>query len=288
MRAGRLLLLVVLWPALSGFDLFLRRDPNLEEGNRALADGKAEAALQAYDRAASELPDEPIVRFDRGTALYALGKYPEAQKEFQRAAEAHDAGLKADAYYNMGNSLYQEERFKEALDAYKHTLGLRSDDRRAKWNLELALRQLQQQQQKQQQKQQQAQQKSAEQKPQDQGQGHEAPGTPPPKQDEQQANGSANAPQPSETDQQAKSGEGKEPADKKDNEKNGTKDTVTKKDEKENKDNKAKNGAAGHEAREIDRQDAEAVLDALERVEPTVQKDLARRRAGDRRPTRDW
>jgi len=40
--------------------------------------------------------------------------------------------------------------------------------------------------------------------------------------------------------------------------------------------------------KEIDRQDAEAVLDAFERVEPTVQKDLARRQAKNRRPRRDW
>ena len=33
---------------------------------------------------------------------------------------------------------------------------------------------------------------------------------------------------------------------------------------------------------------AEAVLDAFEAVEPTVQKDLARRRAGNRRPRKDW
>ncbi len=59
------LVLLAVWPMLSGFDLFLRRDPNLEAGNRALADGKAEDALSAYDRAAVELPDEPIVRFDR-------------------------------------------------------------------------------------------------------------------------------------------------------------------------------------------------------------------------------
>ena len=42
--------------------------------------------------------------------------------------------------------------------------------------------------------------------------------------------------------------------------------------------------------KDIDKQDAEAVLDALERVEPTVQKDLARRRAlkTGHRPTKDY
>ena len=81
------------------------------------------------------------MRFDRGAALYALGRYPEAQKEFQRAAEAHDAELQAPTpITTWATPLFKQERYKDALDAYKHTLGLRPDDRRAKWNLELALR----------------------------------------------------------------------------------------------------------------------------------------------------
>ncbi|MGZ3442281.1 MAG: VWA domain-containing protein, partial [Polyangia bacterium] len=151
------MILIFAWPLLSGFDLLKRKDPNIEEGNRLLQAGKADDALKAYDRAVEALPEEPIAHFDRGVALYQLGKFPEAQKEFQRASEGHDPSVKADAYYNMGNSLLKQERFKDALDAYKHTLGLRPDDRRAKWNLELALRKMQEQKQKQQQQQQQSQ-----------------------------------------------------------------------------------------------------------------------------------
>src|SRR5262249_11801850 len=70
---------LLLFPMLTGFDLFLRRDPNVEQGNPELAAGKADKALEAYDRAVTALPDDPIVRFDRGAALYQLGKFPEAQ-----------------------------------------------------------------------------------------------------------------------------------------------------------------------------------------------------------------
>jgi Ca-activated chloride channel family protein len=147
------MIVIFVWPLLSGFDILKRKDPNIEEGNRQLAAGKPDQALAAYDRAVQALPEEPIAHFDRGVALYRLGKFPEAQKEFQRASEGHDGSVKADAYYNMGNALLKQERYKDALDAYKHTLGLRPEDRRAKWNLELALRKLQEQKQQQQQQQ---------------------------------------------------------------------------------------------------------------------------------------
>lgn len=273
-------LLLFTLPFLTGFDALKRKDPNIEAGNRLLAAGKAAEALKAYDRAVTALPDEPIAHFDRGAALYQLKRYPEAQREFMRASEGHDAGLKADAYYNMGNALLAQDRYQEAFDAYRHTLGLRPDDRRAKWNLELALRKLEEQKQKnhqqqksaQQQKQSAQQPKSAQQQDQERSrQDQEHPGQSP--QDQKRESGRSQAGQP------AQRGESRQP--QPDQAAQGQKEPPA-----------ASQGAAksvAHEPpREIDRQDAEAVLDALERVEPTVQKDLARQRAGTRRPTKDW
>ncbi|HWE29161.1 MAG TPA: VWA domain-containing protein [Polyangia bacterium] len=278
------MILVLVWPLLSGFDILKRKDPNIEEGNRQLQAGKADKALEAYDRAVQALPEEPVAHFDRGVALYQLGKFPEAQKEFQRASEGHDASVKADAYYNMGNAWLKQERYKEALDAYKHTLGLRPDDRRAKWNLELALRKLQeqkqqqqsqnqqkpddkQQQQQQQQKQQQSQQDQQKQQQQQEQQQQEQQ-----KQEQQKQQEQQQQQQQAQADQQKQKQQQQQPGDK----------------EKQERDKLAEARAKKEQPREIDKQDAEAVLDALERVEPTVQKDLARRRAGSRRPTKDW
>jgi tetratricopeptide (TPR) repeat protein len=275
-RAAAALVLLAFFPFVTGFDLFLRRDPNIEKGNQALNAGKADDALKAYDRAAQARPDDPTVRFDRGAALYALKRYPEAQKEFQRAAEAHDSKLRADAYYNMGNAQYQQKRFKDALEAYKRALGLRPEDRRAKWNLELALRQIAQQKQQQKQKQQQS---KNDQKKQDQKQQNQ--------QDQNQQNQQQQADQQQKKDQQQK--QDQEPPDQKKQDPQQEQAQADQKDQKDQKGEKPKSASAEKEpARDIDKQDAEAVLDALERVEPTVQKDLARRRAGDRRPAKDW
>jgi Ca-activated chloride channel family protein len=279
------MILVFVWPLLSGFDILKRKDPNIEEGNRQLAAGKADQALKAYDRAVEALPEEPIAHFDRGVALYQLGKFPEAQKEFQRASEGHDTGVKADAYYNMGNSWLKQERYKEALDAYKHTLGLRPEDRRAKWNLELALRRLQEQkqQQQQQQKQSQNQQKQDDKQQQQQQQQQQAQQDQQKQQEQQQQQQQEQQKQQEQQQQQqqAQGDQQKQQEQQQQQQSPGDK-------EKQEREKLAQARAKKEQPREIDKQDAEAVLDALERVEPTVQKDLARRRAGARRPAKDW
>jgi Ca-activated chloride channel family protein len=257
-----------------------------------MAAGKAADALKAYDRALASMPDEPIAHYDRGQALYALGKFPEAQKEFQRATESsgsasgdeRDPTLKADAYYNMGNSLFQQQRFKDAVDAYKHTLGLRPDDPRAKWNLELALKRMVEQ--KQQQQQQQQQQKSDQKQDQKQDQKEQQQSAQPDK-NKQDKNESGQQNQP-EQSKPPKSEEQRQPEQQTEDEKKAANQSDKAQNQDADKREKEKKKLAAAQPREIDKQDAEAVLDALERVEPTVQKDLARKRASNRRPTKDW
>jgi Ca-activated chloride channel homolog len=289
------LLLIALLPGLTGFDLLSRPHPDVEEGNRLMAAGKAAEALAAYDRALASRPDDPAIHYDRGAALYQLGKLPEARAEFQRAAEAQgvDPALKADALYNMGNSLLRQEQAKDAIDAYKRTLGLRPDDRRAKWNLELALRRLREQQQQQQ---------SADGKPKDEPQEKKEQEKKQGQQDkkDQQKQGDPQQQPPQAKDQpgrgedrkpEERQGAGQEraPAEQKPEPKPQPQPMENAQENRPGEKPQAPAQAGQAKApRDIDRQDAEAVLDAFERVEPTVQKDLARRRAGNRRPRKDW
>ena len=139
-QAARALVILLFVPMLVGFDLLLAPDPDVEEGNRALAEGRAKDALGRYERALSRLPAEPGLHLDRGAALYALGRFDEAQREFLRATEARDQALKAQGFYNMGNAFFRAGKYLEAQQAYVRALGLEPRDVAAKWNLELALR----------------------------------------------------------------------------------------------------------------------------------------------------
>ena len=55
-----------LLPALTGFDLWKRREPHVERGNQLLADGKADEALKEYDQAvASRIERTPTLLMTR-------------------------------------------------------------------------------------------------------------------------------------------------------------------------------------------------------------------------------
>jgi Ca-activated chloride channel family protein len=225
-------MLIVFFPYLTAFDFFKRRDPDVEEGNRQMAAGKAAEALTAYDRAAAARPDDPVVQLDRGNALLALGQPAEAEKALRRAAEARDTDVRADAFYDLGNALFEQKKLKDAVDAYRRTLALRSDDRRAKWNLELAQRRL-----------------------------REEPPPPP------QGGG--------ESDKQEEGDKNKQeqPKPQSGQQDDKKQQPQAKAEEGKDKDKQPKPQPKNQQNPSLD------ALDALERFEPTVQKELAKRRA---------
>jgi tetratricopeptide (TPR) repeat protein len=248
----RLTGLLLLAPFLCGFSILEKRDPEIEAGNAALKAGKAEDALAHYDRAAKKLPADSGVHYDRGAALYALSRFDEAGQEFLRATDAKDPGLKESAFYNLGNALFKKEKYKEAVAAYTRALGLRPDDKQAKWNLEIALRKQKEEDDKK--KDQQDQNKDEQDK------------------DQKQA-------QQDQKDQQK---------DQKQDQKKDQKQAQNDQKKDQNKDEQQK-PQPKPQPQQDDRQQAEAVLDNLERSAKDLEKERARVRAVRRAPPeRDW
>jgi tetratricopeptide (TPR) repeat protein len=135
-----LVFFAVVFPFLAAFDPIRSRSVQVEEGNARMKAGKADEALAAYDKAVADLPTDPVVHFDRGTALAALSRFDEAAEEFLRATEARETSLKAAAFYNLANAFFKKDKFKESIEAYQRALALDPKDERAKWNLEIALK----------------------------------------------------------------------------------------------------------------------------------------------------
>lgn len=127
----------------------------IESGNEAFAQQDYATALTEYQQAAGENPElaEPI--YNAANVQYRQGEFEQTSVTLQVALANADENLAAVGYFNLGNTLFQTEKYAEAVDAYAESLRLNPRDMDAKVNLELALQKLQQEQEEQQQDEQQ-------------------------------------------------------------------------------------------------------------------------------------
>lgn len=123
---------------------------HVDAGNRAHDAARYEEALEWY-RTALELEqvaeDEELaaaLHYNAGNTLHELGEYEAAVSASETARELteEDPELAASARYALGNHFYRLDDLEAARDAYVAVLRFDPDDRRAKENLELVLRQM--------------------------------------------------------------------------------------------------------------------------------------------------
>ncbi|GAB60145.1 VWA domain-containing protein [Rheinheimera nanhaiensis] len=120
-----------------------------QQARQDYANGQFDSARQKFS--------QPLWQ---GNAAYRGGDYATAEQDFRRAVEA---APNQHSWHNLGNSLAQQGRYQEALDAYHEALQHAPDFAPAQQNAELMQQLLQQQQQSQQQNQQNADQQNSEQ-----------------------------------------------------------------------------------------------------------------------------
>ncbi len=126
----------------------------VSKGNNFYRQGQFDLAERQYKEALQENEGDVIARYNLGNALYKQKKYKEAADVMGALADnASDRNIKSAAYYNKGVVHTKEKDLQKSIDAYKAALRLDPDDRQARENLQLALREQKQQQQKQQQQQ---------------------------------------------------------------------------------------------------------------------------------------
>jgi Ca-activated chloride channel family protein len=142
--AASVLIALISGPA-SAITLTDRLHSNIREGNRRYEDEKHEEALEFYLRAQEEDSTHSVPRFNAGDALYRLGRFGEGAGEFLRSASSAPDSISAMSYYNLGNSMFRAGDIGNAAEAYKKSLLMNPDDEDAKYNLEYALRMLEQQ-----------------------------------------------------------------------------------------------------------------------------------------------
>jgi tetratricopeptide (TPR) repeat protein len=90
--------------------------------------------------------------FNLGDALYKQKKYDEAGKQFlDNSNVTMNNRKKSNSFYNLGNSMLNNSKIEESIEAYKNSLKLNPNNPEAKYNLAYAQDLLKQQQKQQQQ-----------------------------------------------------------------------------------------------------------------------------------------
>jgi tetratricopeptide (TPR) repeat protein len=129
--------------------------PWLRVGDELYTNRAYTDAETAYRKALEE-KEKPTTTFNLGNTIYRQNRIPEAIAQYESTISlSNNPQIKADAWYNLGNAHFENKDFEKSVQAYKESLKLRPDDEDAKKNLVAALRQFRQQQQQQQQQQEQ-------------------------------------------------------------------------------------------------------------------------------------
>lgn len=152
-KIGRVLILLVLVGLTGAWHWFEPAARKVAKGVEAFGKGHYDQALAAFVSAKGDAPESDLLRFNTAASLLRMEKYQEALDELAEV-EGKNGLPTSDVLYNKGNALFSLKQYKEALEAYKHSLLADPGDMQAKRNFELTLKKIKEEEKKQQQDQQ--------------------------------------------------------------------------------------------------------------------------------------
>ena len=259
----------------------------VEDANRLYAEEKYDEANTKYRDALIEHPDSPIINFNIGDVEYKKRNLGGALESYSKSLGSEDILLQSKAYYNMGNTLYHMGKLPESIIHYKKALELNPNDEDAKYNLEYVRAKLkdnsQQQNQNQdnqnQEQQEQQEQQEPQQQQQQQNQNQEQN-----EQDQQQQDQQQEEQQGEENEQQQEEQQGEQQQDQESGEQQ---DQQEQNQDEQSDQQQAEQEQAG-EQKEISKEDAERILDALQNEEQDLLKQQKTKKARGAFRGKDW
>jgi Ca-activated chloride channel homolog len=124
------------------------------QGDRDFTNDKYKEAELSYRRAQEQKRDDRTA-YNLGNSIYKQQRYDEALEHYGKIADkTKDNTLKSNSLYNQGNAHFYKKDYEKAVDNYKKALRLNPQDMDAKRNLAVAKRYLDKQKQEQQKQQQ--------------------------------------------------------------------------------------------------------------------------------------
>lgn len=162
---------IVVFFASFGICAFAQQEArNVRLGNKQYRDSSYVDAEVEYRKALEQNPKSFEGLYNLGNALFKQEKYDEALEQYKAAASVagDDKGHLSAVNHNIGNSLCAKQQYAEAVEAYKASLKQNPKDNETRYNLAYAQEMCKQQQQQQNQQNQQNQQQQQDKKDQQQ------------------------------------------------------------------------------------------------------------------------
>jgi len=91
-----------------------------ESGVKSISEGRISLGLSSLRQAVEIDPRNPLYHNAVGAVMLNIGRYPDAQVEFQKAVELDPTY--ADAFHNLGSAYAEQAKWDDAIAAYRKAL----------------------------------------------------------------------------------------------------------------------------------------------------------------------
>ena len=112
---------------------------DVREGNELYNQLKFKEAEIAYKKGLSKNPNYPTASYNLGNSIYQQDRNKEAVSQFELVEKTFkEKEGKAEAYHNMGNSFMKEKQYEKAVESFKNSMRNNSKDEETRYNLAMA------------------------------------------------------------------------------------------------------------------------------------------------------
>ena len=114
----------------------------IRNGNSSYQNNNFDKAELNYRKALVIDPKSKSANYNLGNTLYSQQKFQESQEYYEKSIDKNDDKLsRARAYHNMGNACFKSNQLEQAILAYENALKLNPSDVETKYNLAMAKKQ---------------------------------------------------------------------------------------------------------------------------------------------------
>ncbi len=111
----------------------------VREGNKLYNQKKYADATISYKKALEKNSSYTKATYNLGNSLFQEKNFKEAIPQYKILTEnSEDSFEKAEGYHNIGNAMMEEKNYQGAVDAYKNSLRKNPNDDETRYNLAIA------------------------------------------------------------------------------------------------------------------------------------------------------